>query len=213
MKVISFITQKGGSGKTTSLLNVATHVAQREKALTLMIDLDPQRSALYWWESREHDNIGCLDINANKLTEALEVVRKKGFKYVFIDTPARVENVNNIAIRNSDFSILPCQPSLLDMRAAKATVESLKVLNKRGAFLITRANARGFRVEDAINALQVHGLPVCPISIVDRSVYRDSYAAGEGVIEYEPQGKAAKEVSDTWDWINKIMNKKMEIAA
>lgn len=213
MKVISFLTQKGGSGKTTSLLNLAAYVAQVEKGFCLVIDLDPQKSTLAWWESREKDNVGCIDIEADKLTEALKVVKGKGCDYIFIDTPARVENVNNIAIKNSDFCVLPCQPSLLDMRAAKATVDSLKVLDKRGAFLVTRANPRGYRVDDAVNALKMHGLPVCPISMVDRTVYRDSYAVGEGVSEYEPQGKAASEIAEIWNWLSKIMNKKMEIAA
>lgn len=213
MKVITFITQKGGSGKTTTLLNLAAHASAKEDKLSLVIDLDPQKSTLSWWESREKENIGCIDVTVDKLEQALEVARKKNFAYTFIDTPARAENINNTAIRYSDFCILPCQPSLLDMRAAKTTVESIKILQKQGAFVITRANPRGYRVDDAISALRVHGLPVCPTPIVDRTAYRDSYALGEGVIEYEPNGKAAKEIAEIWSWISKIMNKKMEIAA
>jgi chromosome partitioning protein len=213
MKVISFITQKGGSGKTTSLLNLATHASIVSKGMSLVIDLDPQKSTLAWWESREHENVGCIDVKVDQLSHALDIVEKKGFTNVFIDTPARAESVNNIAIKNSDFCLLPCQPSLLDMRAAKASVESIKTLGKKGAFFITRANPRGYRVEDAINALKVHGLPVCPIPIVDRTAYRDSYAYGEGVCEYEPNGKAAIEIAKVWNWTNKVMKKKMELAA
>lgn len=213
MKVITFITQKGGSGKTTTLLNLATHVASQSNSSSLVIDLDPQKSTLAWWESRENDNVGCIDIKPNQLDKALSAIEGKGINYVFIDTPARAENINNIAIKNSDFCILPCQPSLLDMRAAKASVDSIKTLDKRGAFVITRANPRGYRVEDAINALKVHGLPVCPYTIVDRTAYRDAYALGEGVIEYDPSGKASTEISNIWNWVNKIINKKLELAA
>jgi len=213
MKVITFITQKGGSGKTTTLLNLATHVATNIESSSLVIDLDPQKSTLAWWESREIDNVGCIDIKPNQLEKALTAIEGKGIEFVFIDTPARAENINNIAIKNSDFCILPCQPSLLDMRAAKVSVESIRTLEKKGAFVITRANPRGYRVEDAINALKIHGLPVCPHTIVDRTAYRDAYALGEGVAEYDSQGKASIEIANIWDWISKIINKKLELAA
>ena len=42
--VISFVQQKGGTGKTTSTLNVAGHLARRGRK-TLVVDLDPQASA------------------------------------------------------------------------------------------------------------------------------------------------------------------------
>lgn len=213
MKTISFITQKGGSGKTTTLLNLATHAANTSSGTSLVIDLDPQKSTLAWWESREADNVGCIDIKPEQLPKALKAIEKKGIDYVFIDTPAKADNVNNIAIKHSDFCILPSQPSLLDMRAAKTSVDAIKTLDKKGAFIITRANPRGYRVEDSINALKVHGMPVCPVPIVDRIAYRDAYALGEGVCEFDPSGKSTEEIKKIWDWIQKILNKKMEIAA
>ncbi len=215
MQVLTFVTQKGGSGKTTALLNLAVAAAQSgaQKPRILIIDLDPQRSTLAWWESRQADDIGALDIVHHELDKALEAAKQNNFDYVFIDTAARAEAVNNMAMKAADFCILPCQPSLLDMRAAKPTVDALKKMNKRGGFVITRANPRGFRVGDAVAALQIHGLPVCPTPIVDRTSYRDAYAFGEGVIEHEQDGKAAAEVSQIWLWTKTMLDKKMELAA
>ena len=215
MKVLTFVTQKGGSGKTTSLLNMAVAAAgtASDKTRILIIDLDPQRSTLAWWESRQSDNIGAIDIAAHELDKALMAAKNNQFDYVFIDTAARAETINNMAMKAADFCILPCQPSLLDMRAAKPTVDALKKMDKRGAFLITRANPRGFRVIDAVSALQVHAIPVCPTAIVDRTSYRDAYAFGEGVTEHEPGGKAAQEIRSIWSWIKTMLDKKMEVAA
>ena len=215
MKIITFVTQKGGSGKTTALLNLAvaaTKTAEKNPRI-LIIDLDPQRSTLAWWESRQADDIGAIDIVHHELDKAVEAAKQNNFDYVFIDTAARAEAINNMAMKAADFCILPCQPSLLDMRAAKPTVDALKKMNKRGAFLITRANPRGFRVGDAVSALQVHGLPVCPIAIVDRTSYRDAYAFGEGVMEHEKDSKAAIEISQIWLWTKSMLDKKMELAA
>ena len=54
MPSIALLAQKGGAGKTT----LAVHLAVIAGPGTLLADLDPQRSAAGWWESRDADYPG-----------------------------------------------------------------------------------------------------------------------------------------------------------
>jgi chromosome partitioning protein len=44
---------------------------------------------------------------------------------------------------------------------------------------------------------------VCPVHIVTRNVYQDAQGTGLGVIEFEPEGKAADETARLWQWISR----------
>lgn len=52
MHTIAVISQKGGSGKTTTLLNLAVAAYQDDAAQVLIIDLDLQASATQWHKAR-----------------------------------------------------------------------------------------------------------------------------------------------------------------
>ena len=52
MRVITFVTQKGGSGKTTLVLSCAV-AADKLGARVLVLDMDPQKTAESWYQSRE----------------------------------------------------------------------------------------------------------------------------------------------------------------
>ena len=92
------------------------------------------------------------------------------------------------------------------MKATLTTVETTRRLNQAVAFVLTQTPARSFRNREAESGLSVLGM-VCPVHIVLRNAYQDAQGAGLGVTEYEPDGKAAGEVRDLWEWLTKKIRK------
>lgn len=205
MRVITFITQKGGAGKTTLTVNCAV-LAGQKKEKVLILDLDPQASAESWYQDREAESPVLAKVSSWQLPEALANAKAGGFDYVMIDTPGRDEPSTTAAIRAADFCIVPCRPTPVDLKATLPTADAIKRLAKPAAFVLTQAPPRGGRFKEAESGLAMLGI-VCPVPIVARAAYQDAHGAGLGVSEFEPAGKAAAEVAQLWAWIVRKMEK------
>lgn len=205
MNVIAFVTQKGGSGKTTLCVNLAV-AAEASGARCLILDMDPQGTAEAWYHDREALSPKLVRIGADALAEAVGTARRQGFTHVFIDTPGRDEPSVAAAIRIADFCVVPCRPTPADMKATPATIATIRRLAKPAAFVLSQTPPRGFRIKEAEIGLAVLG-PVAPVTVVSRSVFQDAQGAGLAVGEFEPGGKAAMEIDELWGWLVKKMEK------
>jgi chromosome partitioning protein len=199
MRVIAFVTQKGGSGKTTLTFCCAV-AAQERGAKTLILDMDAQGSAEAWYQDREAETPHVIRLDAVQLPQALAAARTQHFDVVFLDTPGRDDPATAAAIRAADFCLIPCRPTPGDMKATPPTMATIKRLGKPAAFVLTQTAPRGGRLDEAEAGLGQLGL-VAPIRIVQRHAYQDAQGKGQGVTEFEPQGKAAEDIRRLWHWI------------
>ena len=206
MKVIALITQKGGCGKTALATSLAVTALDGGHKV-LIVDTDSQRTASAWWESRDADVPHLVEVTGDQIAPAVETARDKGFDFVFIDTPARAEPVNAAAAQAAHFCILPCRPSMADMRAQAPTVATARRLAKPAAFVLNCCPPRGSRIREAERGLAIYGLPVAPQRVVERVAFSDAYGLGLGVTEFDPNGLAASEIRELWEWMNKKMEK------
>ena len=199
MKIISFVTQKGGSGKTTLALNCAVAALQR-KGRVVIFDMDGQATAAKWYERRIDESPLLLQVTTLELEKALDAAKAQKFDWVLIDTAGRDDSGQAAAIRESNFCVIPCRPSAADLEATPATVETVRRLGKPFVFVLNQTPPRSYRIKEAEQGLRVLGT-VCPTPIVLRNAYQDAQGAGLGVIEYEPEGRAAKDILDCWQWL------------
>jgi chromosome partitioning protein len=110
MKTLAIIAQKRGSRKTTVAVHMAACAAQRNLK-TAIIDIDPQRSAYLWNESRPDDpKLDAVAADISQLAGLLQQAEAGGVKLAIIDTAPHSSAAAAIAAKLADYVLIPCQP-------------------------------------------------------------------------------------------------------
>jgi chromosome partitioning protein len=123
--IIAVLNQKGGVGKTTIAIHLAMAFAQQSGTRVLLVDADPQGSALDWSAARTADPLfPVIGLPKKTLHRELPTVAAD-YSHVLIDGPPRVNEVARSAILASDVVLIPVQPSPYDVWAAKEIVDLL----------------------------------------------------------------------------------------
>ena len=207
MKTIALVNQKGGAGKTSLAASLAVAAAEAGERVAAL-DLDPQGSLATWGEAREAENPVVDRVPADQiaqLPQILAALAKQGFTLAVLDTAGADTTGGNLAMRASDLCLVPARPSKLDLQATLTTIETVMRLGLRDrfAFVLNQAPpGRSSRASEAAAGLGAFGVLASP-SITTRADHQDALAAGQGVTEYAPAGRAAEEVRALWVWIAK----------
>lgn len=205
MKTLSILSQKGGAGKTTLAIHLAVE-AERNMHQTALIDIDPQSSASNWGDSREEEIPAVVSSQASRLQKVLEAADTAGAKLAIIDTAPHSESASLAAARNADFILIPCRPSILDLRAIENTIDLVKIADKPACIVLNSVPPRGNLAGEATKAVSIYEIPVCPVHIGNRAAFAHSLVSGLGVQEYEPVGKATIEIKRLYKWICQQVN-------
>jgi chromosome partitioning protein len=202
MKVVSLVSRKGGVGKTSISINIATAAFLKKKEVAL-VDLDPQCSAAKWGDSREAEYPAVISCQAPRLENVLEAAKENDVDLVVIDSAPHSESATLAAIRAADLILIPCQPSILDLRAIADTIDLVNLAKKTATVVLNAVPTRGSLGDEAAEAVKEYKIPVAPVRIFERTAFIRCLSAGLSVVEYEPKGKAAEEVWQLYKWICK----------
>jgi len=196
--IVSFLNQKGGVGKTTLAVNVADALARRGLRV-LVVDADPQGSALDWAAAREGDPVfPVIGLPRASIHKELPAVAAD-YDVVVVDGPPRVYDVARSAILSSDRVLIPVQPSPYDVWAAKEVTDLVAEAavykpDLAAAFVVNRRIANTAIGRDVAEALGEYQLPVLHASVCQRVAFAESAAQGRTVFDVDPSGPAAREV-------------------
>jgi chromosome partitioning protein len=200
MRTIAFMSQKGGSGKTT--LAVHTAVAAHEAGQrVVVIDTDPQQSATVWSDARPESAPVVATVAAADLGRVLDAARGDDMTLAIVDTaPHAAPDAARVA-RAADLVLIPCRPTAFDLAAAEAAAAIVQAAGVPAAFILSACPFRAPEIAETRAVLAEHGLPVVPGEITDRRAFARAVATGKAVTEFESDGKAAAEIRALWDWI------------
>ena len=198
--IISVVNQKGGTGKTTVATNLAVCFAAEGRDV-LLIDADPQRSALDWRADRPdaHSPVQTIGLPVKNLHREMDLFRPK-YDVILIDGGGRVTATARAAVLVADFVIVPTLPSKPDIMSThdffKGVIEAVATIKEvQGAVLINQlqmGTVVSRRAEESVKGL---GYPVFKTILHQYVAYREAIAAGLSVIEYDETSKAAQELT------------------
>jgi chromosome partitioning protein len=195
------INPKGGAGKTTIAINLASHFAASNIATTLM-DYDPQGSSLNWLRLRAP--------HANRIHGANAAPEKFGrlrsfdmyvpphTRELIIDAPAGASGVVlHQMLERADCIIVPVVPSVIDIDATASFIRNAICGKTRSrvsrlavvANKVRRSMPRYQPLEQFLHTFEVKLLA----RLVDSDVYLKAAETGVGIFEMEPSLSMAEQ--------------------
>lgn len=183
-KIICFLNQKGGVGKTTISFNLAYYLSEVLKKKVLIIDTDPQASIYSIFNKRAENQINTSMKFETLFTKQLNELGKfKDFDYVIVDTQgiASSEAVN-ILKKLKAFFIVPTLSSFIDIESTKDVIEylssnqiSFKILLNGLHHSASSNELQSFLKEANIDYFKKH--------LTHRNIYKVSAGEGKAVLE------------------------------
>jgi chromosome partitioning protein len=208
-KVVAILNQKGGVGKTTLAVHIATALGRKNRKV-LLLDSDPQGSSLDWAAARHGEPLfPVVGLPKSSIHKELPNLAKD-YDLVIIDGPPRVYDVARSAIMASDLVLVPVQPSPYDVWAAK---EIIDLLNEAGvykptlkkAFVINRKIVNTAIGRDVAEALSEYPIPVLKTAVGQRVAFAESATQGLTVYELDPDMLASQEMTLLADEVEEML--------
>ena len=186
MPVVAFANPKGGAGKTTCALLLATELAERGAEVAI-VDADPERWISQWSVvGQKPGNITIhRDVTEETIVDVIDAAAREA-QFVVVDLEGTASLMVASAIGMADLVVIPTQGSSMDARGGAKTIRLIRnqermirrtiphavVLTRTSAAVATRS------LRNVREQLHGSGIPVFATTIVERAAFRDLFDFG-----------------------------------
>ena len=187
MPVISFVSSKGGVGKSTAVLVLAAEFARAGAARVAILDADPNQP-IAAWAKLPNKPAKVAVIGGVTEETVIDVIDAQAAEvpFVLVDLEGTASMVAAYAISRSDLVLIPCQGSHLDAKEASKAVRLIR--RNENAFqrkiphavLVNRCSAayvtKGLR--HILGEFERHAVPVLRTQLMEREAFKAIFSIG-----------------------------------
>ena len=187
MPVISFVSSKGGVGKSTAVLVLAAEFARAGAPRVAILDADPNQP-LAAWAKLPNKPAKVVVIGGVTEETVIDVIDAQAAEapFVLVDLEGTASMVAAYAISRSDLVLIPCQGSHLDATEASKAVRLIR-RNEHAfqreiphAVLVNRCSAayvtKGLR--HILGEFERHAVPVLRTQLIEREAFKAIFSIG-----------------------------------
>jgi len=178
---IAVVNLKGGASKTTTSMYLAASLS-RTGARVLLVDADPQGSALGWSEEAwQGEGAGLpftvISLPVRDLQKRL--IQQEGYDHIIVDTPPGYPDIVRSALLAVDTAIIPLSPATVEVARLSSTLallQEVEPINPVGfVVLLTRVRKGTNSAKLARSTLEELSYPVLDTEIPLREQFSNSY--------------------------------------
>jgi len=194
--IIAVVNQKGGVGKSTISAHLAIWLKERGARVAL-IDSDAQSSTSQWVKEASPELPIFRLQTADDVLEQIPVIRKD-FDHLVVDGPGSLGDVTRAILFMTDSALVPCGPSVLDLRASDQAIKVLRQVQgiRKGPpaawFVPNKVQVQYRLSREFLDEATRLGIPASsPLKL--RQAFAD--AVGQGTVVWK-MGRGAKDADE-----------------
>ncbi len=180
MPVISFASPKGGAGKTTASILLASELVQRGLLVTI-IDCDPSQWCVHWTRAGEVQGLSVIPKPREEaIIDAIDQAGQSA-NFVIVDLEGTSSLLVAYALSRSDLVVIPTQAGPMEGQSASNAIKLIRQQEKGFsrkipfAVLMTRVRAaiRTNIETDLLEQLQVNNIPLFSTRLMERNAFKE----------------------------------------
>lgn len=196
-KVWAWLSEKGGVGKTTNVINVACQLMKQGHRV-LIVDADPHKSATSWSTIAGESGPATVMVEKNLKNDVTKL--RQMFDYILIDCEGTLNATAIDAMKVADLVIIPYAPSPLDVWGNHSLTDLIKSRQEvtgglpKAAMVVNVADKRTKLSRTIRETLSEYDLPVLSAGTSRLTDYIETLIEGNSVVDLSEDNTAAFEI-------------------